>query len=113
MRHSAFSQLHTIYGWHDDQRKGRRISLINTLVTSIYNVFITGIFYTGFLTIYDISLIEIGIITFISPLANCFVIFSPFILERIKKRKWILASSKMLILSIILLRKWRDFMPDN
>ena len=102
MRHSAFSQLHTIYGWHDDQRKGRSISLINTLVTSIYNVFITGIFYTGFLTIYDISLVEIGIITFISPLANCFVIFSPFILERIKKRKWILASSKIFYYLLII-----------
>ena len=69
---AIWSQLRLIYGWKDEKRKGRSISLISTLLTSFYNVFITGIFYTGFLSMYEISLVGVGIITFISPLANCF-----------------------------------------
>ena len=44
--HAAL-ELRQIYGWHDDQRKGRTISLISSLLTSVYNVFITGVFHTG------------------------------------------------------------------
>lgn len=96
LRHlPVFQQLRDIYGWKDEYKKGRSISLISTLMTSFYNVFITGIFYTGFLSMYDIDLVGAGIITFIPPLANCFVIFSPMILERIKKRKWILVAAKI------------------
>ena len=92
---AIWSQLRLIYGWKDEKRKGRSISLISTLLTSFYNVFITGIFYTGFLSMYEISLVGVGIITFISPLANCFSIFSPMVLERIQKRKWLLAGAKI------------------
>ena len=93
--HAIWAQLRLIYGWKDEKRKGRSISLISTLLTSFYNVFITGIFYTGFLSMYEISLVGVGIITFISPLANCFSIFSPMVLERIQKRKWLLAGAKI------------------
>lgn len=93
--HVIWAQLRLIYGWKDEKRKGRSISLISTLLTSFYNVFITGIFYTGFLSMYEISLVGVGIITFISPLANCFSIFSPMVLERIQKRKWLLAGAKI------------------
>ena len=91
----VLTQLRDIYGWKDEYRKGRSISLISALLTSFYNVFITGIFYTGFLSMYEIDLVGAGIITFIPPLANCFVIFSPMILERIKKRKAILVAAKI------------------
>lgn len=87
--HAAL-ELRQIYGWHDDQRKGRTISLISSLLTSVYNVFITGVFHTGFLSMYDIDLVGVGIISFIPPLANCFFMFSPMILERIQRRKWVL-----------------------
>ena len=89
------NQLRQIYGWQDEKCKGRSISLISALLTSVYNVFITGIFYTGFLSMYEINLVGIGIITFISPLANCFSLFSPMVLERIQKRKWLLAGAKI------------------
>ena len=81
---AIWSQLRLIYGWKDEKRKGRSISLISTLLTSFYNVFITGSFYTGFLCMYEISLVGVGIITFISPLANCFSIFSDCV-----PRSWI------------------------
>jgi len=84
-----------IYNLKDENAKGRLISLGSALVTALYNVFITGIFYTGFLTMYDMSISDVGIISYIPLLANCFCIFSSMILERIKKRKKILIASKI------------------
>ncbi len=84
-----------IYNLKDENAKGRLISLGSALVTALYNVFITGIFYTGFLTMYDMSIGDVGIISYIPLIANCLSIFSSMILERIKKRKWILIASKV------------------
>lgn len=91
----ASSELRQIYGWHDEHKKGRTISLISALLTGVYNVFITGVFYTGFLSMYDIDLVGVGIISFIPPLASVFYMFSPMILERIKRRKWVLVAAKI------------------
>ena len=84
-----------IYSTKNDEAKGRLISLGSSLVTSFYNVFITGIFYTGFLSMYGISITGVGIVTFIPYIASCFSIFSSAILERIKKRKFVLLASKV------------------
>ena len=84
-----------IYSTKDDEAKGRLISLGSALVAAFYNVFITGIFYTGFLSMYGISITGVGIVTFIPYIASCFSLFSSAILERIKKRKWVLLASKV------------------
>jgi len=83
-----------IYNLKDEYAKGRLISLLSALMTSFYNVFITGIFYTGFLTMYGISITDFGVITFIPYIANCFSVFSSSVLKHFKKRKWILLASK-------------------
>ena len=87
--------LKEIYSTKNDEAKGRLITLGSSLAASFYNVFITGIFYTGFLTMYGIDITGAGIITFIPYIASLFCLFSPFILERIKKRKFILLASKI------------------
>jgi hypothetical protein len=79
-----------IFNTRDDDARGRTIYLFCTLLAAFYNVFITGIFYTGFLTMYGISITGVGIVTFIPYIANCFSIFSPAILDRFKKKKGIL-----------------------
>lgn len=84
-----------IYSVRDENGKGRLISLGSAMITAFYNVFITGIFYTGFLSMYDISITGVGIVTFIPYIANCFSVFSPRVLGRFKKRKWILLSAKI------------------
>ena len=84
-----------IYGLQNDRTKGRLIFLGDTLLAAIYNVFITGIFYTGFLSMYGISITGVGIVTFIPYIASCFSVFSPLILKRFKKRKAILLASKI------------------
>lgn len=84
-----------IYSTKNDEARGRLISLGSALVAAFYNVFVTGIFYTGFLSMYGISITGVGIVTFIPYIASCFSLFSSAILERIKKRKWVLLASKV------------------
>lgn len=92
----AFTDTFTdIYNTKDEESKGRLITLGSSLTAAFYNVFITGIFYTGFLTMYGIDITGTGIITFIPFIASLFSLFSPSILERIKKRKPILLASKI------------------
>ena len=95
--HSSFRERKAafldIYNLKDDHAKGRLISLGSSLITSMYNVFITGIFYTGFLSMYDISITGVGIISFIPYIASCFSVFSPMVLRRFKKRKGILLAA--------------------
>ena len=62
--------LSDIYNLKDDSAKGRLISLGSGLMTAFYNVFITGIFYTGFLSMYGMSITGVGIISFIGSLSN-------------------------------------------
>lgn len=97
------NSLADIYNLRDDDAKGRLISLGSSLMTSFYNVFITGIFYTGFLSMYGISITGVGIITFIPALSNVFSIFSSMILDRIKKRKPVLVMAKVYFYAMYIL----------
>ena len=92
-----------IYNLKDNDAKGRLISLGSSLMTSFYNVFITGIFYTGFLSMYDISIEGAGIISYIPLIASCSSLFSSIILEKIKKRKKILIASKIYFYAMYIL----------
>lgn len=89
------NSLGEIYSTKNDESKGRLIILGSTLMTAFYNVFITGIFYTGFLAMYDISITGVGIVSFIPYIASCFGVFSSSILERLKKRKLVLLAAKV------------------
>lgn len=95
--------LSDIYSTRNDEAKGRLISLGSALVAAFYNVFITGIFYTGFLSMYGISITGVGIVSFIPYIASCFSVFSSAILERIKKRKWILLGAKVYFYAMYIL----------
>ena len=88
-------QLKDIYSPGEVNSRGRLISLISSLVTSFYNVFITGIFYTGFLSMYGISITGVGIVSFIPYIGSLFSLFSPFVLKRFAKRKTVMLSSKL------------------
>lgn len=85
----------SIFNARDDDAKGRTIYLFCNLLAAFYNVFITGIFYTGFLSMYGISITGAGIVTFIPYIANIFSIFSSKILSRFKRRKPVLIAAKI------------------
>lgn len=84
-----------IFNTRDDYARGRVIQLGCSLLAAFYNVFITGIFYTGFLSMYGISITGAGIVTFIPYIANIFSIFSSKILSRFKNKKRALIIAKL------------------
>ena len=93
---SAWASFVDIFNFRDDDAKGRSIQLTSHLLTTFYNIFLTGIFQTGFLSMYGMTITDAGILTFIPYLGNLFSIFSSKILERFRKRKWILLSAKII-----------------
>ena len=93
--HDLWFAFYEIFNWKDEEAKGRTLSLISTVLTGLYNIFVTGIFYTGFLTMYGMSITDTGIITFIPFIANLFGIFSNKILARFPRPKKVLLSAKM------------------
>ena len=98
-----FAALGEIYNLKDEYAKGRLISLADGLITAFYNVFITGIFYTGFLSMYGMSITDVGVITFIPPIASCFCVFSSAVLEHFPRRKPILIASKIFFYAMYIL----------
>ena len=92
---AAWMQFSDIFSTRDDNAKGRLIYLCCVILNAFYNVFITGIFYTGFLTMYGISITGAGIVTFIPFIANLFGIFSSKVLAKFKRRKPAMVASKV------------------
>lgn len=92
--HSLWAAFYEIFNVKDEEAKGRVITLASNVLTGLYNIFITGIFYTGFLTMYGMSITDTGIITFIPFIANLFGIFSNKILGRFPRPKKILLTAK-------------------
>ena len=89
-----------LFNIRDDDARGRTVYLSCVLFSAFYNVFITGIFYTGFLSMYDISITGVGIVSFIPSIANIFTIFSSRVLSRFKRRKPVLLVAKLLYFAI-------------
>ncbi|MBQ9409548.1 MAG: MFS transporter [Clostridia bacterium] len=103
MLQNTMPLLQDIYSPREDESKGRLMSLLSSLITSFYNVFITGIFYTGFLSMYGISITGVGIVSFIPYIGGCFALFSPFVLRRFKRRKTVMLLSKLLFYALYII----------
>jgi MFS family permease len=96
------SFVHT-FNMQEDKAKGRSYILISSILSSIAGQLSGGIFYTGFLLSYGINTVNIGIITFVPALTRLLSMFSPYILERFRKRKGILTVLGMLASAINIL----------
>lgn len=102
MRHA--SRLHTsLFSFRDDHGRGRCVMLASAIITGINSWLTTDIFYTSFLMIYGIDLVNLGIITFIPYIASCFGVFSPSLLERFSRRRWVLVGGKLLYYTLNIL----------
>ena len=77
--------------------------ILSAVTVSVINWLTTGLFYTSFLMTNGIDIVNIGILTFVPYIANCFSIFSPSILERFQKRKLLLAASRLAYYSLNIL----------
>lgn len=82
-----YSEFRACFNWANNENRGRTLLLINSLISTIGNVLISGVLYTGFLAANGIDIVRVGIITFIPYIAWAFSLFSPMILCRFKKRR--------------------------
>lgn len=89
-----YSRFFTLFNLTDDLARGRCVMLGASILENIIGWLTTGMFYTGFLMIYGIDIVNVGILSFIPFIASCFSIFSPSILERIARRRLVLALAK-------------------
>ena len=89
-----------LFNIREDDARGRMVYMSCVLFSAFYNVFITGIFYTGFLSMYDISITGVGIISFIPSIANVFTVFSSRVLSRFRRRKPVLLVAKVLYFAV-------------
>ena len=83
-----------MFGFGEERARGRSCMMISAVFEHMISSLSTGVFYTSFLMINGIDLVNIGIIAFVPYIANCFSIFSPSILERFRKRKLVLAIAR-------------------
>ena len=92
-----------IFGFHDEDAKGRTVYIFCVILNAFYNVFITGVFYTGFLSMNGMSITDAGIVTFIPYLGNLFSVFSSKILRHFKRRKPIMIAAKIYFYAMYIL----------
>lgn len=92
-----------LFSLKEEKGRGRTVMLSSAVIVSIINWLTSGLFYTSFLMIYGINLVNISIIAFIPYIAGCFGIFSPSLLERFKKRRWLLASVRFIYYTLNIL----------
>ena len=85
-----------IYTLKTEDGRGRTVVLAHVAINQVITWLTTGMFYTSFLMIYGINIVNVGIITFIPYIASTFGIFSPSVLERFRKRRVFLAVTRFL-----------------
>ncbi|MBR4887559.1 MAG: MFS transporter [Clostridia bacterium] len=87
---------HLFFEKGNPEAKGRRCMMLESIMANISAWITGGTFYTGFLLGNDIAITDIGIITALPYLASLLTLFTPAILGRFKKRRWILAITRVL-----------------
>lgn len=92
-RLSENSDFFRIFNFREDRSRGRSMLLLYQAFSCIANIFISGTFYTGFLTANGISIVRVGIIGFIPYIAWIFAPFSPKFLSRFRHRRALLLAN--------------------
>lgn len=92
-----------VFNLREEKARGRTAMIASSVIASIAANLTGGVFYSGFLLGYNISLVNIGILSFVPYMASLFSLLSPLVLERFKKRKWLLAGGRILYYTINIL----------
>ena len=89
-----YNDFTLLYNFREEKSRGRALVLSHGVLDSIAANLTTGIFYTSFLTMYGINIVDAGILTFVPYIAQIVSLLSPYILERLPRRKWFLALTR-------------------
>ncbi|MBO4299072.1 MAG: hypothetical protein J5998_09750 [Clostridia bacterium] len=87
--------LRRLFNLKEEKAQGRCAMLASSVLLSIISWLTGGLFYTSFLMANGIDLVKIGVISFVPYIANLFSVFSPSILERFPKRRWVLFGGRL------------------
>jgi len=79
-----------VFNRKEEKGRSRRYLLAAALFNDFAGVFISGSFYTGFLSQNGIDIVKVGIIAFIPYITWVFGLLCPTIMHRFKRRKGIL-----------------------
>ena len=111
IKYSDFSYL---YNFHDEKATGRFWVMAHGVLGTTASHLTDGVFYTTFLTINGINIVDAGILAFVPYFASILSIASPYILERLPRRKWFLAITRFLhyLLMIIGITVLPEFVAD-
>ena len=93
---ATLSTFRKVYNLRTPDARGRVCLLVFSVVECFLHYITTGIFYTQFLQNYDVDITGVGILNFIPFLASMLVFFTPGLLSRFPRRKWLLAVCKFL-----------------
>ena len=91
-----------VFNFQDPDAKGRCCVLIFKVVEGFLTYITTGIFYTEFLRCYGMDSVAAGVLSFIPYIASMLVLFTPALLNRFPRRKWILAVCKFMYYFVVL-----------
>ena len=89
------STFRKVYNFHDPDARGRVCLLVFSVVECFLQYITSGIFYTQFLQSYNVDITGVGILNFVPFLASMLVFFTPGILSRFPRRRWLLAGCKL------------------
>lgn len=84
------SEWYPVYNLSTEHGKGRTSLLLSTILQAIINGFSGGIFYTGLLVGYGINIVNISIISVVPYITSLFSLFTPYIFNRIPRRRTLL-----------------------
>ncbi len=79
----------------DERSYGRFAFFFDSLMNNFASIFASGAFYTAFLRLNDISMSDVGVMTYMPIIANFSCIFAPFIFRNMKKRKAVLMAARI------------------
>ena len=79
----------------DERAYGRFAFFFDNLSNNFASIFASGVFYTAFLRLNNISIADVGIMTYMPIVANLSCIFAPFIFCNMKKRKAVLMAARI------------------
>lgn len=91
------SGLYRLYNVRSEGGRGRFCMLMNGIFSGIVGQLSGGVFYSGFLIEYGFDYSSISILLLLPYITTALYMFSPWILEHFKVRKWILAAAKIAV----------------
>ena len=80
----------------DARAYGRFAFFFEGIMENVAMLLSSGVFYTAFLRLNDISMADVAIMSYVPILANLSCVFAPFIFRNMKKRKSVLLSARLL-----------------